>query len=132
LAETEVAQAAAQAGLTSLSNVYKSTRINYRSFPRNTLQQDASVASDGGNASNSLQLEKEESDVEKAFSEAIEVQMKNIQDKLINFEDLDVLMEKERQQLEQTKSLFFLDQLNLLFRKTSAPTTGEGNHVKSN
>jgi len=41
-------------------------------------------------------------------------------------------MEKERQQLEQTKSLFFLDQLNLLFRKTSSPTTGEGNHVKSN
>jgi len=58
--------------------------------------------------------------------------MKNIQDKLINFEDLDVLMEKERQQLEQTKSLFFLDQLNLLFRKTSAPTTGEGNNVKRN
>jgi len=39
LAGTEVAQAAAQAALTSLSNVYKSTRINYRSFPRNTLQQ---------------------------------------------------------------------------------------------
>jgi len=141
LAGTEVAQAAAQAALTSLSNVYKSTRINYRSFPRNTLQQDASVASDGGNASDSiqgsllranLQLEKEESDVEKAISEVIEVQMKNIQDKLINFEDLDMLMEKERQQLEQTKSLFFLDQLNLLFRKTSASTTGEDNHVKSN
>ncbi|AES99827.1 putative transcription factor MYB/SANT family [Medicago truncatula] len=141
LAGTEVAQAAAQAALTSLSIVYKSTRINYRSFPRNTLQQDASVASDGGNASDSiqgsllranLQLEKEESDVEKDIYEVIDVQMKNIQDKLINFEDLDVLMEKERQQLEQTKSLFFLDQLNLLFRKTSAPTTGEGNHVKSN
>lgn len=141
LAGTEVAQAAAQAALTSLSNVYKSTRINYRSFPRNTLQQDAAVASNGGNASDSiqgsllranLQLEKEESDVEKAISEVTEVQMKNIQDKLINFEDLDVLMEKERQQLEQTKSLFFLDQLNLLFRKTSAPTTGEGNHVKRN
>jgi len=39
LAGTEVAQAAAQAALTSLSNVYKSNRINYRSFPRNTLQQ---------------------------------------------------------------------------------------------
>jgi len=58
--------------------------------------------------------------------------MKNIQDKLISFEDLDMVMEKERQQLEQTKSLLFLDQLNLLFRNTSAPTTGEGNHVKRN
>ena len=104
LAGTEVAQAAAQAALTSLSN--------------------------GGNVSDSiqgsllhanLQLEKEESDsdVEKAISEVIEVQMKNIQDKLINFEDLDMLMEKERQQLEQTKSLYLLDQLNLIFRKTS-------------
>jgi len=43
-----------------------------------------------------------------------------------------MVMEKERQQLEQTKSLLFLDQLNLLFRNTSAPTTGEGNHVKRN
>jgi SWI/SNF related-matrix-associated actin-dependent regulator of chromatin subfamily C len=58
--------------------------------------------------------------------------MKTIQDKLIKFEDLDLLMEKESQQLEQVKSLFFLDQLNLLFRKTSATTTAEGNHVKRN
>lgn len=34
LAGTEVAQAAAQAALTSLSDVYKSSRINHRSFPK--------------------------------------------------------------------------------------------------
>lgn len=39
LAGPEVAQAAAQAALTTLSDVYKSTRINYRSLPKNTLQQ---------------------------------------------------------------------------------------------
>ncbi|XP_057436813.1 SWI/SNF complex subunit SWI3B [Lotus japonicus] len=143
LAGPEVAQAAAQAALTTLSDVYKSTRINYRSLPKNTLQQDAGVASNGGNNSDSLQgarlnaslqLEKDESDVEKAISEIIEVQMKNIQDKLVHFEDLDLLMEKERQQLEQTKNMFFLDQLTLLFQKPSAPKTGEypqGNHVKT-
>ncbi|GAU51430.1 hypothetical protein TSUD_309310 [Trifolium subterraneum] len=141
LAGTEVTHAAAQAALTTLTDVYKSTRTNYRPFQKNALQQDAGVASNGSNASDSiqgsllranLQREKEESDAEKAISEIIEVQMKTIQDKLIKFEDLDLLMEKESQQLEQVKSLFFLDQLNLLFRKTSAPTTAEGNHVKRN
>lgn len=39
LAGSEVAQAAAQAALTTLSEVYKGTRNNYRSLPRNTLQQ---------------------------------------------------------------------------------------------
>ncbi|KAG5073773.1 hypothetical protein JHK82_055143 [Glycine max] len=90
LAGLEVAQAAAQAALTTLS-----------------------------------ELEKEELDVEKAISEIIEVQMKNIQDKLVHFEDLDLLMEKEGQQMEQMKNMFFLDQLTLLFHKSSAPKTGE-------
>ncbi|KAJ1427430.1 Winged helix-like DNA-binding domain superfamily [Sesbania bispinosa] len=144
LAGSEVAQAAAQAALTTLSDVYKATRINYRSLPRNTLQQDAGVASNGDNTSDSFQrsllhantqLEKEESDVEKAISEIIDVQMKNILDKLVHFEDSDLLMEKESQQLEQMKNMFFLDQLTLLFHKSSAPKTGEcpeGNHVKTN
>lgn len=144
LAGPEVAQAAAQAALTTLSEVYKATRISYRSFPRNALLQDAGVTSNGGNTSDSfqgsrlhanIQLEKEELDVEKGISEIIKVQMKNIQDKLLHFEDLDLLMEKESQQLEQIKSMFFLDQLTLLFHKSSAPKSGEcpeGNYVKMN
>ncbi|KAL2346146.1 hypothetical protein Fmac_000146 [Flemingia macrophylla] len=143
LAGPEVAQAAAQAALTTLSEAYKPTRISYRSFPKNTLLQDAGITSNGGNTSDSfqgsrfhanIQLEKEELDVEKGISEIIEVQMKNIQDKLLHFEDLDLLMEKESQQLEQIKNMFFLDQLTLLFHKSSAPKTGEcpeGNYVKT-
>ncbi|XP_027356053.1 SWI/SNF complex subunit SWI3B [Abrus precatorius] len=144
LAGSDVAQSAAQAALTTLSEVYKATRINYRSFPRNTLLQDVGVASNGGNTSDSfqgsrfhanIQLEKEELDVEKAISEIIEVQIKKIQDKLLHFEDLDLLTEKEYQQLEQMKNMFFLDQLTLLFNKSSATKTGEcpeGNSVKTN
>ncbi|KAL9312499.1 hypothetical protein ACSQ67_017951 [Phaseolus vulgaris] len=144
LAGSEVAQAAAQAALTTLSEVYKATRINYRSFPRNTMLQDASVAFNGGNTSDSfqgsrlhahIQLEKEELDVEKGISEIIEVQMKNIHGKLVHFEDLDLQIEKESQQLEQMKNMFFLDQLTLLFNKSSAPKTGEcqeGNRVRTN
>ncbi|KHN33769.1 SWI/SNF complex subunit SWI3B [Glycine soja] len=49
LAGSEVAQAAAQAALTTLSEVYKATKINYRAFPRNTLLQDAGITSNGGN-----------------------------------------------------------------------------------
>jgi len=61
--------------------------------------------------------------------------MKSIKDKLVHFEDLDLLMEKERQQLEQMKNMFFLDQLTLLFNKPSPPKAGEcqeGNSVKTN
>ncbi|KAL5158568.1 SWI/SNF complex subunit SWI3B [Glycine soja] len=119
LAGLEVAQAAAQAALTTLSEVYKATKINYRAFPRNTLLQDAGITSNGGSRLHAnIQLEKEELDVEKAISEIIEVQvchmsrfdlmMKNIQDKLVHFEDLDLLMEKEGQQMEQMKNMAYL------------------------
>ncbi|KAG4991587.1 hypothetical protein JHK87_025044 [Glycine soja] len=105
LAGLEVAQAAAQAALTTLSEVYKATKINYRAFPRNTLLQDSFQ---GSRLHANIQLEKEELDVEKAISEIIEVQMKNIQDKLVHFEDLDLLMEKEGQQMEQMKNMAYL------------------------
>jgi len=61
--------------------------------------------------------------------------MKNIHGKLVHFEDLDLQIEKESQQLEQMKNMFFLDQLTLLFNKSSAPKTGEcqeGNRVRTN
>lgn len=61
--------------------------------------------------------------------------MKSIQDKLLHFEDLDLLTEKESQQLEQMKNMLFLDQLTLLFHKQSASKTGactEGTNVKTN
>ena len=46
--------------------------------------------------------------------------MKEIQDKILHFEELDLQMEKERQQLEGMKNLLFVDQLSLSFRKTYA------------
>ena len=50
--------------------------------------------------------------------------MKEIQDKIVHFEALDLQMEKEWQQLEQMKNTLFIDQLTLLFNKSSAPKTG--------
>lgn len=52
--------------------------------------------------------------------------MKEIHDKIVRFEELDLLMEKERQQLEQMKSTLFVDQLSLLLHKNAASKTGEG------
>ncbi|XP_057727953.1 SWI/SNF complex subunit SWI3B [Arachis stenosperma] len=143
LAGSEVAYSAAQAAVATLSEAYKTTK-NHRSFPRNTSLQEAGIASNGGTSSDSSQasrfhanilLEKEELDVEKAISEIIEVQMKNIQDKLLRFENSDLMIEKECQQLEQMKNLLFLDQLSLLFQKQSASKSGErteSNGVKTN
>lgn len=47
------------------------------------------------------------------------MQMKGIQDKLVRFEELDLQREKEMQQLEQLKSTLFVDQLTLLFHRSS-------------
>ncbi|XP_054817444.1 SWI/SNF complex subunit SWI3B [Prosopis cineraria] len=134
LVGAEVAQAAARAAVRTLSEVYKTARIKYQSFPRNMLLQDTDKAVNGGTASDSFewtrlqanaQLEKEESDLEKAISVIINVQMKNIHDKLVRFEDLDLLLEKEGQQLEQMKNILYVDKLTLLFHRRSKPKTGE-------
>lgn len=52
--------------------------------------------------------------------------MKEINDKIVRFEELDLLVEKERRQLEQMKSTLFVDQLSLLLHKNAASKSGEG------
>ncbi|EEF33368.1 DNA binding protein, putative [Ricinus communis] len=136
LAGTEVAEAAARAAVTALSEPSKSS---LGSFSRSTREQGAIDASNGNAEQNGCErtsldanslLEKEELDAERAISRLVEVQLKEIQDKIIRFEKLDLLMEKEWQQLEQVKNLLFVDQLTLLFHKKSAPKTEE--HVEEN
>lgn len=43
--------------------------------------------------------------------------MKEIQDKIVHFEEFEYQMEKEWEQLQQLKNLLFVDQLTLLFHK---------------
>ncbi|KAK9270353.1 hypothetical protein L1049_025932 [Liquidambar formosana] len=135
LAGVEVAEAAAQAAVKALSEVdYRTSRENHGSLNNVTRHQESDVPSNGDsnlNASegacvdvNSL-LEKEELDVERAISGITEVQMKEIQEKIIHFEEFEIQMEKEWKQLQQVKSLLFADQLSLLFHKTAAPKSGE-------
>lgn len=57
--------------------------------------------------------------------------MKEIRDKIDQFEEFELHMEKEWQHLQQMKNLLFVDQLTLLFHKAAAPkaveSMGEGN-----
>ena len=46
-------------------------------------------------------------------------QMKEIQEKIVHFEALELLLEKEQLQLRRMKDLLFADQLNLLRHKTN-------------
>ncbi|KAG7024076.1 SWI/SNF complex subunit SWI3B, partial [Cucurbita argyrosperma subsp. argyrosperma] len=73
------------------------------------------------------QIEKEEVAVEKAISHILDVQMKEAVDKLDRLEEIDLQMEKEFKQLDQMKSMLFVDQLNLLFRKGCIPTIEDKN-----
>ncbi|GMI82418.1 CHROMATIN REMODELING COMPLEX SUBUNIT B, switch subunit 3 [Hibiscus trionum] len=130
LAGVEIAEAAAQAAVNILSNKVDDTtasRGSNVSLERN-IRQESEISSNGDtnqNASERVyadansQLNKEEEDIERAITEITEVQMKEIQDKILRFEEMDLLVEKERQQLESMKNLLFIDQLNLSFRRNS-------------
>ncbi|KAK6257302.1 hypothetical protein QUC31_000761 [Theobroma cacao] len=135
LAGVESAGAAAQAAVTTLSEVDDNTasKGGRGSFARNT-RREADVSSNGDTNLNALErayadvyalLEKEERDIERAITGITEVQMKEIQDKILHFEELDLQMEKELAQLEGMKNLLFVDQLNLLFRRSYALKTEE-------
>ncbi|MQL69995.1 hypothetical protein Taro_002303 [Colocasia esculenta] len=64
------------------------------------------------------QLEKEQQDMEESLSHIVGVQMKEIQEKIVHFEELELLMEKEWLQLQHMKNLLFADQLNLLQQRS--------------
>lgn len=135
LVGVEVAEAAARAAVASLSDVDpRKMKEGLGSFANGARIQDPNVESNGDTTSNALEgayvdakslLEREELDVERAISGITEVQMKEIRDKIVHFEEFELHMEKEWQQLQQMKSLLFVDQLTLLFQKAAAPKTGE-------
>ncbi|KAJ1278324.1 hypothetical protein BS78_04G071800 [Paspalum vaginatum] len=60
------------------------------------------------------QLEKERSSIEQSLSNIVDVQMKEIQDKIFSFEQKEMLMEEERQQLHCLREILFTDQLAVM------------------
>lgn len=128
LAGVEIAEAAAQAAVSVLSQVdgITASRVGIGSLERNS-KRESEISSNGDTNQNALEraayadanslLDKEELDIERAITGITEVQMKEIQDKFLRFEEMDLQTEKERQQLESMKNLLFIDQLNLSFRR---------------
>ncbi|KAK3014331.1 hypothetical protein RJ639_008924 [Escallonia herrerae] len=121
LVGTDVAEAAACAAVRALSEGNSGA-----------IQLESSSTSDGTKSLERactdarLQLEKEEQDLERAISDIAEVQTKEIRDKIVHFEELELETEREWQQLQKMQNLLFVDQLTLLFHKTAAPKSGEG------
>ncbi|KAJ4968086.1 hypothetical protein NE237_014787 [Protea cynaroides] len=126
---SEVAEAAARAAVVALSevdlsNTKEGSNGRVSSIPDKATQEE-SVTTNGENVEDILQkaileaqllLDKEEQDVEQSIS-GIEVQMEEIQDKIVHFEEVELQMEKEWQQLQHMKSLLFLDQRNILHQR---------------
>ncbi|GLT74023.1 hypothetical protein SLA2020_458440 [Shorea laevis] len=130
----EIADAAAQAAVTSLSDVEnRASKGNHESLAKNT-NKEVDAASNGEHENNQNTLEKsyedanavvkkEEQNMESAILGIIQVQMKEIQEKIVRFEEFDLQMEKEWQQMERMKGLLFSDQLNLLFHRNAVLRT---------
>ncbi|XP_062013491.1 SWI/SNF complex subunit SWI3B [Rosa rugosa] len=131
LAGVKAAEAAARAAVTTLCEAdYETSRMSVG--PRGVSGGDAVSNGDTEARLNAMggafvdansELEKEGLGVERAIAGITEVQMKEIQDRIVRFEELDLQLEKEKQQLEQMKSMLFVDQLTLLSHKRSAPKT---------
>ncbi|KAM7255831.1 hypothetical protein ACFE04_011572 [Oxalis oulophora] len=118
LSGVEIAEASARAAVAALSEVGYGVNRG----------RNAVTESNGNTTVNELELalvdasselEKDELDVERGVQKIVE-QMIKIRDKIADFEELDLQMEKDRQQFEQMKSQLFADQLTLMFRKNHA------------
>lgn len=139
-----VAQAAAQAAVSALPKVEITDgfRVNdekLRSVADGAKEEDSpdvdqqayseilSVAA----AEAQAKLETEQRDVEQYISDIVQVQMKEIQDKIVHFEELEYLLEKERLQLRHMKDLLFEDQLTYLEHNAGPMSKGvEGQNTK--
>ncbi|MCL7036003.1 hypothetical protein MKW94_008877 [Papaver nudicaule] len=64
-------------------------------------------------------LKKEEQNPEKSISDIVDVKMKEIKDKIVHFEEIELQMEKEWHQLQDMKKQFYADQLAFLFHNTT-------------
>ncbi|CAF1866756.1 BnaC04g44010D [Brassica napus] len=113
LAGTKVAEAAARAAVTALSDIDHEAGKNAGGDPNG--QEINGNNSERAVAEAKSLLEKEEKEVEGAIREIVEVEMMKIRDRIVHFEKLDLEMERSRKQLEEMKNLLFTDQLNIFF-----------------
>jgi len=109
---SDAASAAAQAAISAQSRVDLNdeeidSSINSTKEEGNDLLKEAA-------ANARAQLEKERNGIEQSLSDIVDVQMKEIQDKICRFEHKEMLMDKEQQQLRCLRDLLFADQLAIM------------------
>ncbi|XP_047081157.1 SWI/SNF complex subunit SWI3B-like [Lolium rigidum] len=130
-----VAAAAAQAAISAQSQVDMSDSLVDSSI--SSTKEEESPYTNGFSANDLLkeasanaqvQLEKEQKDIEQSLSDIVDVQMKEIQDKINRFEQKELLMERERQQLHHLRELLFIDQLAVVQHQSRPhPVIAENN-----
>ncbi|GAA0158260.1 chromatin/chromatin-binding, or -regulatory protein [Lithospermum erythrorhizon] len=127
LAGVEVAEVAARAALIALADLNSGKiKETLQKIPSGTKPQEPDTTSNDNGineleaaiAEARLQLQKEEEALEGAIS-AIVVQTKEIEDRIVHFEDLELETERRRRQLQQFQSLLSVDQLKLVMQKTA-------------
>nr|GEU70219.1 SWI/SNF complex subunit SWI3B [Tanacetum cinerariifolium] len=135
LVGVEVAEKAASAAVKALTEVNNETILSSGGDARD----HDSVTINGSSNTNSYegayleaksQLEKEELELESTISDIAEVQAKDIHDKIVCFEELELLMEREWQQVKQMQHMLFADQLSLLFKKKDGTSRNESMEQK--
>ncbi|KAF6174166.1 hypothetical protein GIB67_033698 [Kingdonia uniflora] len=129
----EVARASAQAAVAALSEEYLTINQRKDEFVPDEIEQKESATATNGDYSLSIlnleeaavdaqeHIKKEEQDMEKSISDIVEVEMKDLQDKIFHFEEVELQLENERQQLRHMKNLLFSDQLDLLIHRRTKP-----------
>lgn len=135
---SEVARAAAQAAIAALDKVNMAS-INIPNgmeirFSENGQKGEAYVANGPtpellkeAAAEAESQLKKEQRDEEQFITEIVQAQMKEIQEKIEKFEEVELQMEKEWLQLRHMKDLFFADQLALVQHTAPSSSTSPEN-----
>lgn len=118
-----VAEAAAQGAVEALSACNLTS--DRRESASATFGIDTLNTSEEGVAEAQVDVQKEYQDLEKSIKSIVEVQMKELQDKIVHFEEVELQMEKEWKQLAHMKNLLFTDQLNILFHKATPSAIGE-------
>ncbi|CAA7025172.1 unnamed protein product [Microthlaspi erraticum] len=118
LAGANVAEAAARAAVTALSNVEYDEAEKIAGGDPNGQEINGETTRAWVDAKSAI--EKEEQEVEGAIREIAEVEMMKIRDRIVHFEKLDLEMERSRNQLEEMKNLLFADQLNVFFHTRRA------------
>ncbi|XP_073155099.1 SWI/SNF complex subunit SWI3B isoform X2 [Henckelia pumila] len=123
LVGVDVAEVAARAAVTALSDLVDGKIEDHLKAPSNIAkQQDSEIESNGTTegalAEAKLQLKKEDEELENVIS-GIAFQTKEIEDNILSFEEVDVQIERKWKQLQLLQSSLFVDQLSLLFHQSN-------------